>query len=341
MARKNGNGRKRINKRAGNFFSFSSKTDRIQDLLDHIKYTEESKRASTSLSEEKEILDVNDDDTLALTEEEKLNDPKENAKIDIDKSIEEEIKPVPKKRHLKKIKLTTTIPNAGKRVFNVIHIANNNDIDDIDNMDDIDDNNTDNIDNENDNMDDISINNNKKEKKNKKVRLKTIKMQKGDYIQQDDKLKALTNCKTIIEDFYNLIKNVNENLQYINSKFTEADHQKIDLEHNIELEWENCYQTFMTARQMKYALMKRRDYKDLYNVLYHIQQFVNCHPLIIEETSHLLDKIQKTYDLQTNRVYYPRSDLDLAVSKPFRSLPEEQQKEIENIYLISRKKNKD
>lgn len=160
------------------------------------------------------------------------------------------------------------------------------------------------------------------------------KLSAGDFLNSDEKVKCFINTGETIESFLGIIKTAREQLEYCHNRFTEADRRRVDIEHNIELEYENCYQTFLIARQMKKTLIERRDYKDLYNLLQIIVQFADSNQGLIEKTEKLLFQIQKNEALRQNRIYVPRTDIDLPVTEEFKKLSAQEQ------YLLKQKREK-
>ena len=158
----------------------------------------------------------------------------------------------------------------------------------------------------------------------------------GDFIRKDSRVSSLVNCGDIIESFLKMCKSAKDNFTYVNEKYTEADRLRVDLEHNIELEWGNCYQTFLIGRQMKEALMQRRDYKDLHNMMVPIACFVDNNPEVLEALSKILAAIRKAENLRENRIYVPRTDANLPVADNFNNLPADQQYELKQLYKKKR-----
>lgn len=164
----------------------------------------------------------------------------------------------------------------------------------------------------------------------------TNRIPQGHFTQLDKKVNSLMDCTDFIATFIDFMVSASNKVKYINEKYVDADRRRVDLEHNIEKEWENAYGTFLTGRQLKYTLMERRDYKDLYNLISPIAKFKAEHKQTFKELGDLLAHLQRILELQKKRVYYPRSSLDLPVGDAFRALPLHEQMVVEKNYKTKR-----
>lgn len=162
------------------------------------------------------------------------------------------------------------------------------------------------------------------------------KIPQGYFTHLDEKVNGILDCVGVISEFIDLMSKANNRIKYVEGKIIEADRRKVDLEHNIEMLWENAYQTFLTDRKLKYALMERRDYKDMLNLVAPIARFATEHKPAMRALEDLLNHIKNTFALQKNRVYYPRSELELPVGDAYRALPLDKQLEIEKNYKTKR-----
>lgn len=159
-----------------------------------------------------------------------------------------------------------------------------------------------------------------------------IKIAPGYFIENDSIGKKISNSIEIVFEFSNLMEHVEEYLQYVTEKISEADRKRVDLEHNIELKGGNCYQMFCISKVLQQVLIERRDYKDLESILQSISQFATTHSSVLGEIKSLSDKLERISKLQDNRIYYPRSELQLPVSEDYRNLPPEAQDIIKRNY---------
>ena len=123
------------------------------------------------------------------------------------------------------------------------------------------------------------------------------------------------------------------------SKYCEADKKRVDFEHNIELCYENCYQTWLLTRMFKYTLMERRDYKNLKSALSIVKKFCDDHKKAIDTLRMVVNKLDDLEELKENRYYCPRSELDLPVNRPFRELSKEKQSVLLRNLELAQNKN--
>lgn len=162
------------------------------------------------------------------------------------------------------------------------------------------------------------------------------KIPAGHFLSIDEKIRPLKDYDTMLDNFLTLLDTAAELTEYANQKYIDADRKKVDIEHNIELENENCYQTWQISRYLKYVLIERRDYKDAGKVLSILSTFANQHSSVIGELKALNKKLKQNKEMSDNRIYYPRSDLKLPVSEAFRKLPLEDQEVMRKNYEKSK-----
>lgn len=148
----------------------------------------------------------------------------------------------------------------------------------------------------------------------------------GYFTERDENVVDILDPRKNIQKFLDFLDSIPGKMDYAYNKYYEADKKRVDFEHNIELYYENCYQTWLIARMFKYTLMERRDYKNLRAALAIVKRFYDEHKKTIDTLRSVVKMLDDLEDLKENRYYCPRSDLNLPVNRPFRELPEEKQK---------------
>lgn len=164
------------------------------------------------------------------------------------------------------------------------------------------------------------------------------KLHAGYFTERDAKVVDILDPREAITSFLNFIDNIPAKMDYVCQKYSEADKKRVDFEHNIELYYENCYQTWLISRMFKYTLMERRDYKNLKTSLGVIKRFIDDHKKTIDVLRQVVTKLTDLENLKTERCYCPRSDLNLPVNQPFKSLPKSKQDELRKNLEIARSK---
>lgn len=86
------------------------------------------------------------------------------------------------------------------------------------------------------------------------------KLHVGYFTERDSKVVDVLDPRDTINNFLKFIDSIPKKMDYVCQKYSEADKKRVDFEHNIELYYENCYQTWLISRMFKYTLMERRDY---------------------------------------------------------------------------------
>ena len=135
-----------------------------------------------------------------------------------------------------------------------------------------------------------------------------------------------------------LIQCLDDKYEYVNARYVEAEHKKTDIEHNIEVEYENCYQTWIIARAFKYVLMERRDYKNALNLISILKELKGENKAVLKTVQKVIDKLNNEEKLRSNRIYCPRSSLNLPINRTFYSLTEDEQKMLMNNLKAGRRK---
>lgn len=166
----------------------------------------------------------------------------------------------------------------------------------------------------------------------------TDRLPVGFFTDNDDELYYINNAKAIVEDFMKLMQCLDDKYEYVNARYVEAEHKKTDIEHNIEVEYENCYQTWIIARAFKYVLMERRDYKNALNLISILKELKGENKAVLKTVQKVIDKLNNEEKLRSNRIYCPRSSLNLPINRTFYSLTEDEQKMLMNNLKAGRRK---
>ena len=168
------------------------------------------------------------------------------------------------------------------------------------------------------------------------------KLHVGYFTERDSRVVDVLDPRDTINNFLEFIDSIPKKMDYVCQKYSEADKKRVDFEHNIELYYENCYQTWLISRMFKYTLMERRDYKNLKTSLGVIKRFIDDHKKTIDVLRQVVTKLNDLENLKTERCYCPRSDLELPVNQPFKLLPKSKQDELRrNLELARNNYNKD
>ena len=147
----------------------------------------------------------------------------------------------------------------------------------------------------------------------------------GYFTERDKNVADILDPRKSIQSFLDFVDSIPGKMDYVYDKYCEADKKRVDFEHNIELCYENCYQTWLLTRMFKYTLMERRDYKNLKSALSIIKRFCDDHKKTIDTLRTVVNRLDDLEELKENRYYCPRSELDLPVNRPFRELSKEKQ----------------
>lgn len=168
------------------------------------------------------------------------------------------------------------------------------------------------------------------------------KLHVGYFTERDSKVIDVLDSRKTINNFLEFIDSIPKKMDYVCQKYSEADRKRVDFEHNIELYYENCYQTWFISRMFKYTLMERRDYKNLKTSLGVIKRFIDDHRKTIDVLRQVVTKLDDLENLKLERCYCPRSDLELPVNQPFKLLPKSKQDELrKNLELARSNYNRD
>lgn len=79
----------------------------------------------------------------------------------------------------------------------------------------------------------------------------------GYFTERDKNVADILDPRKSIQSFLDFVDSIPGKMDYVYDKYCEADKKRVDFEHNIELCYENCYQTWLLTRMFKYTLMER------------------------------------------------------------------------------------
>ena len=161
----------------------------------------------------------------------------------------------------------------------------------------------------------------------------------GYFTERDKNVAGILDPRKSIQSFLEFVDSIPGKMDYVYNKYCEADKNRVDFEHNIELCYENCYQTWLLTRMFKYTLMERRDYKNLKSALSIVKKFCDDHKKAIDTLRMVVNKLDDLEELKENRYYCPRSELDLPVNRPFRELSKEKQSVLLRNLELAQNKN--
>ena len=158
------------------------------------------------------------------------------------------------------------------------------------------------------------------------------------YIASDNVLSPMMDYTQILEGFIDLLNRVDQQNVYCNNKLGDCDRKIQDFLHELRMPKRNAYEGFKLYQLGHNLEIKRQAYKDALKVLRPLAGFANANREIVQKLQNILESQKARKELCENRVYVPRSDLDLPVGDKFRSLSEEDQQKMRENLNISRRK---
>lgn len=145
------------------------------------------------------------------------------------------------------------------------------------------------------------------------------------YIASDNTLSPLMEYCSVLEQFVEMANKVDSQHVYCNNKLGDCDRKIQDFLHELRMPKRNAYEGFKLYQLGHNLEIQRQAYKDALELLRPLASFVNANREIVPKLQKILEHQKTHQELRENRVYVPRSDLDLPVGDKFRALSEEDQ----------------
>lgn len=152
------------------------------------------------------------------------------------------------------------------------------------------------------------------------------------YIASDTLLSPMMDYEEILEGFIDMMSRVDQQYVYCNNKQSECDRKIQDFLHELRMPKKNACEGFKLYQLGHNIQIQRQAYKDAIEMLRPLANFANANRELVAKLQNISDRQKAHRDLIDNRVYMPRSDLDLPVGDAFRALSKEEQERIRENY---------
>ena len=151
------------------------------------------------------------------------------------------------------------------------------------------------------------------------------------HILSDDRISSLVNYINVLKAYVDLIENVQDQYSYCSNKLSECEKKRQDFLHEIGQPRKSASEGFKLYDIAHKVEVQRRAYKDSINILQPLVSLANKQRDVVYKIKETIEKLEIGKEARENRLYIPRSDLDLPVGDRFRSLTKtEQEKVIRN-----------
>ena len=162
------------------------------------------------------------------------------------------------------------------------------------------------------------------------------------YIENDNVLSSTQKYDKILKDYLQMLEKIGDEYSYCNNKVAESDREIQDFLHELRMPKKSASEGYKLYQLGHRLEMKRQGYKNhlayLQYILDHMSYVKNKIDLnILRKT---INYINNEVDSQQNKIYMPRSDLNLSVGDKFRALPTEEQEIIRKNYEKGKQKRK-
>ena len=157
------------------------------------------------------------------------------------------------------------------------------------------------------------------------------------YIVNNPKMASILNYRRILKDFLDMMSNVEEQFSYCSSKVSEADRELQDFLHELRMPKRNAYEGFKLYQLGHHLEVKRQAFKNAQEDLRPLATLASTMKEQVERIENCAKHLDTLQLSRENRVYIPRSDLNLPVGDRYRSLSPEEQQEIRQNYERRRK----
>lgn len=158
------------------------------------------------------------------------------------------------------------------------------------------------------------------------------------YIVNNPKMAPILGYRKVLKDFIEMMENVEAQYSYCSSKVSEADRELQDFLHELRMPKRNAYEGFKLYQLGHHLEVKRQAFKNAQEDLKPLATLAGVIREQMERISHTAKHLDTIRLSRENKVYIPRSELDLPVGDRYRALSPEKQQEIKQNYEQRRKK---
>lgn len=145
------------------------------------------------------------------------------------------------------------------------------------------------------------------------------------YIASNKRLSKILEYRRILSEFIEMMKSVEDQHSYCRSKIVESDREIQDFLHELRQPKRNAYEGFKLYQLGHHLEIKRQGFKDADEDIFCLAKLANASKEYIEKLERIMNHLEDVKTSRENKIYMPRSDLDLPVGDKFRSLPKEEQ----------------
>jgi hypothetical protein len=157
------------------------------------------------------------------------------------------------------------------------------------------------------------------------------------YIVNNPKMSPILNYRRILKEFLEMMNSVEDQFSYCCSKVSEADREVQDFLHELRMPKRNAYEGFKLYQLGHHLEVKRQAFKNAQEDLRPLSTLASMMKEQLERIENCAKHLDTLKLSRENKVYIPRSDLNLPVGDRYRSLSPEEQQEIRQNYERRRK----
>lgn len=148
------------------------------------------------------------------------------------------------------------------------------------------------------------------------------------YIASNQRLSKILEYKRILSEFIEMMKSVEDQHSYCRSKIVESDREIQDFLHELRQPKRNAYEGFKLYQLGHHLEIKRQGYKDADEDVFYLAKFMNNSKEFVEKLESILNHLKEVETSRENKIYMPRSSLNLPVGDKFRALSKKEQEVI-------------
>lgn len=158
------------------------------------------------------------------------------------------------------------------------------------------------------------------------------------YIASDSRLSAMLEYEDVLEKFVDMLEHAEDQYSYCSSRLSECDRKIQDFLHELRMPKRNASEGFKLYQLGHFLQVERQAYKNAIELLKPLAGFAGGNEELRRRLQNILSNQRLHRESQENRIYMPRSELNLPVGDKFRSLSEEQQEKIRQNYQNGRRR---
>ena len=145
------------------------------------------------------------------------------------------------------------------------------------------------------------------------------------YIASDNTLSPLMEYCDVISKFIDMANRADSQHVYCSNKIGECDRKIQDFLHELRMPKRNACEGFKLYQLGHNLEIQRQAYKDAIELLRPLANLMNANREFVQRLQNVLERYRGHQEVCENRIYVPRSDLDLPVGDKFRALSKEDQ----------------